>query len=319
MKTLLKFLFNTQYKLSRSKPAQPDSGFTMIELLIGTILAFLIIGPLLGFVVSILNDDTREQTKSAAEFELQAAIDFMAEDLSQAYYIYSPDQLDNVGPLPEPEGGEALVVFWKLKRLNDAVPPAASEDNPIDCDPETCDDANVRALVAYYLVQDDEEIWCQPKSDANNCPQRIVRYEFNDGLKRPGGLYYEDGETKKSQQKDDGYNENFNQGLLFTGGDRQTATENVTTGNFNRNNNPGQVLINYVDIDNNDDDNRFRIPLDPENPDEEPLQRIRFQIMLNSLRRTDANAGKCREEDNAPAEGFCQRATIEVQGLELSN
>jgi type II secretory pathway component PulJ len=109
IKALLKFLLNTQLKLNRAKSAQTVSGFTMIELLIGTIIAFLIIGPLLGFVVTILNDDTREQTKSAGEFELQAAIDYMSEDISQAYYIYTPEQLEQIAVNPNSDAGEPLL------------------------------------------------------------------------------------------------------------------------------------------------------------------------------------------------------------------
>ncbi len=314
MKTLFKFLLNTQFKLNQAKSAQAISGFTMIELLIGTIIAFLIIGPLLGFVVSILNDDVREQSKSAGEFELQAAIDYMSEDVSQAYYIYTPDQLEDVGPLPNPDRGEPLLVFWKLKRLRDAVPPASEIDNtdPINCNPDICDDASVRALVAYYLVEDNSPIWCQPEGD--NCPKRIVRYEFNDGLKKPGGIYYSEGEAKKSQVKDDGYNEGFDQQLLFEDSEesRREATNNVTTGTFDSN---GDVLINYVDIDPDE----FRIPLaDPDDPDDlEPLQRVKFQIRLNSLRRTDANAKSCTD-DNPPI-GSCPRASIEVEGLKIKN
>jgi type II secretory pathway pseudopilin PulG len=314
IKTLLKFLLNTQLKLNRAKSAQTVSGFTMIELLIGTIIAFLIIGPLLGFVVTILNDDTREQTKSAGEFELQAAIDYMSEDISQAYYIYTLKQLEQIAVNP-PNGGEPLLIFWKLKRLPDAVPPADKIDqiNPSNCTPDTCDDANVRALVAYYLVQDNNPIWCQPESNADNCPQRIVRYEFNDGLKKPGGLYYEVGEADDSQLKDDQYNENFDQGLLFKDDEdsRDAATQNLIIGNLTN----GEVLINYVDIDNDDDDNRFRIPLDPDNPEREPLQRVKFQIRLNSLRRIDAKNEGCDDEGSA----YCPKASIEIEGLQIQN
>ncbi len=320
IKNLLKFLLDTQLKLNRSKINQTTSGFTMIELLIGTILAFLIIGPLLGFVVTILNDDTREQSKSVAEFELQSAIDYMTEDVSQAYYIYTPTQLEQID-IQEPDNGEPLLIFWKLKRLHNAVPPAdrIDEINPKDCTPDLCDDANVRALVAYYLVQDNNNIWCQPEGADDKCPQRIIRYEFNDGLKKPGGVYYKKGEADQSQVKDDQYNEDFDQGLLFKDDEesRQEAIQNVINGNLA---NPEfEVLINYVDIDNNSNNNRFRIALDPDNPEEEPLQRVRFQIILNSLRRTNANANSCNDGDNSPPLAYCPRASVEVEGLKIEN
>ena len=51
-------------------------------------MAFLIITPMLAFVVDMLNTDRREQVKSNTEQDIQAAVDFIAQDLSQAIYIY---------------------------------------------------------------------------------------------------------------------------------------------------------------------------------------------------------------------------------------
>src|SRR4028118_1116527 len=88
MKTLLRLLLKSQHQRNRSEPAQTDKGMTLIELLVGAVMAFLIITPMIGFVVDMLNTDRREQVKSNTEQDVQAALDFIAQDLSQAIYIY---------------------------------------------------------------------------------------------------------------------------------------------------------------------------------------------------------------------------------------
>ena len=88
MKILLRLLLKNQHQRNRSNPAKTEKGMTLIELLIGTVMAFLIITPMLTFVVDMLNTDRREQVKSNTEQDIQAAVDFIAQDLSQAIYIY---------------------------------------------------------------------------------------------------------------------------------------------------------------------------------------------------------------------------------------
>ncbi len=88
MKSLLRLLLKSQHQRNRSGPTQTEKGMTLVELLVGAIMAFLIITPMLGFVVDMLNTDRREQVKSNTEQDLQATADFISQDLSQAIYIY---------------------------------------------------------------------------------------------------------------------------------------------------------------------------------------------------------------------------------------
>src|SRR4028119_5587 len=88
MKILLRLLLKSQHQRNRSVPAKTEQGMTLVELLVGSIMAFLIITPMLAFVVDMLNTDRREQVKSNTEQDIQAAVDFIAQDLSQAIYIY---------------------------------------------------------------------------------------------------------------------------------------------------------------------------------------------------------------------------------------
>ncbi|MHC5822932.1 MAG: hormogonium polysaccharide secretion pseudopilin HpsC [Nostoc sp.] len=177
MKTL-KFLLSKQLK--RSKGIQQVDGFTLIELLIGMILAFLIITPLLGFMVNILDTDRKEQAKANSEQEIQAALDYIARDLQQAIYIYDatgigcltgtadtttcPDASTNQLPSPTATDRVPVLVFWKRELVSKATT-------------GTLDDTFVYSLVAYYLIKDTSTTWSNAA--------RIARWQIRDGIPDP--------------------------------------------------------------------------------------------------------------------------------------
>lgn len=66
-------------------------GFTLIELLVAMLIATIIISTLLSFVISIIDIDRREQAKAESQGEVQAALDYIADDLQEAVYIYNAD------------------------------------------------------------------------------------------------------------------------------------------------------------------------------------------------------------------------------------
>ncbi len=257
MKNLLRLLLKTQHQQNRCRQAQTEKGMTLVELLVGAIMAFLIITPMLAFVVDMLNTDRREQVKSNTEQDLQAAVDFIAQDLSQAIYIYDNGAI-NIIKSNLPANGDQnkipIVVFWKRQRLKDAIPINATvyesikprQCNESDKNREKCNDTDVLSLVAYYQFKDKDNTWCQPDGVAVNCPTRIARYEIRDGVRNPDAKdinnpYYLDGETDKSQRRDVAFNQNFN----FT-----KPTDKVTLigepGNSEGARDP-QVLLNYID------------------------------------------------------------------------
>ncbi len=265
MKTLLRLLLKSQHQRNRSGPDQTEKGMTLIELLIGTVMAFLIITPMLAFVVDMLNTDRREQVKSNTEQDIQAAVDFIAQDLSQAIYIYDNRALNGppsaneqiVRPqLPPNPNGTPILVFWKRQQLRNSLPinPTVAE-RPNNCPPNQCNDTYVRSLVAYYQVREPNpnSIWCQPSG--GNCPTRIIRYEIRDGIDRlpnisiPGGLTpYGDGNTTTAQRTDPAFNTSTDPATSFN---LNNPTRNVTnTAGFADDRsgarNP-QVLVNYLD------------------------------------------------------------------------
>ncbi|WP_445250436.1 hormogonium polysaccharide secretion pseudopilin HpsC, partial [Microcoleus sp. OTE_8_concoct_300] len=264
MKNLLRLLLKSQHQRNRSGPAQTDKGMTLVELLVGAIMAFLIITPMLGFVVDMLNTDRREQVKSNTEQDIQAAVDFIAQDLSQAIYIYDnsadgvPKLLTgNFIPSAAATKGTPILVFWKRQQLKNSLPIMANK-KPKDCDPtntalkgpSACNDTYVLSLVAYYQVSGEPGIWCQPSGAP--CPTRIVRYQIQDGLRDPNNStdtdpakrYFAPAELKNpdTQKRSDA----FNIGTISQAGfDISKPTENVTKPGVNWD--PPDVLVNYID------------------------------------------------------------------------
>ena len=249
MKSLLRLLLKNQHRQNRSKQAQTEKGMTLVELLVGAIMAFLIITPMIGFVVDMLNTDRREQVKSNTEQDLQAAVDFIAQDLSQAIYIYDKKGIlavknGTTGKFPAPTNGTPILVFWKRQQIKKSVPinpTVSAKPNTCVTKPEDCNDTYVLSLVAYYQFNDNDVTWCQPSGGP--CPTRIARYEIRDGVRNPSTLtYYPEGETTTGQRKDPAFNPNF---------DISKPTEKVTIPDGLTKPESGaqkpEVLVNYID------------------------------------------------------------------------
>ncbi|WP_143438164.1 hormogonium polysaccharide secretion pseudopilin HpsC [Hydrocoleum sp. CS-953] len=298
MQNLLKLLTKTESNRKSQKLSNLTSGFTMIELLVGTIIAFLIIVPMLTFVVDILNRDVREQAKTNSEQELQAAIDYIAQDVSQAFYIYTPNEVsciqnrnaDSCGTTPETTGdtaiptdvGTPILVFWKRKHESNVLPVDGCTPNGTnDC----LDDTFVYSLVAYYKIDETStaSVWC----DETPCPSRIARVEISDNPTDGLGNYI-------GEVPDNGYN-------TANIGNRETPGELVRGGgDFN----PVAVLVNYIeDFNLNSVDNN---------------NLAQITIIGNSLRRSQNNFSCIEDDSTTPPEykdsPYCPQATAQVGG-----
>ncbi len=185
MLTILKYILKNQ-QLKGLKSNFSTTGFTMVELLVSAIVAFLIITPLLSFVVNILDTDVKQQSKTITEQELQSAVSFIANDLKQAVYIYGQNGVETVGPQLS-DSGIPVLVFWRQQLIEDIVPvntPNANVQQDHCDDPNNeCDDAQVYSLVGYYLITENEGN--SPWSNA----ARIGRIEIRDGVRNPADYY----------------------------------------------------------------------------------------------------------------------------------
>jgi hypothetical protein len=348
MKSLLRLLLKTQHQPNRSEPAQTDKGMTLVELLVGSIMAFLIITPMIGFVVDMLNTDRREQVKSNTEQDIQAAVDFIAQDLSQAIYIYDgkgitdiKTQLPANGPTKIP-----ILVFWKRQQIKNSVP-INSDIKPNKCSEKEnagkCNDTYVLSLVAYYQFKDTEATWCQPSGGtAGNCPTRIARYEIRDGIRKPDPVaadnnlpYYNEDDTDDTQERHSAFNKEF---------DFSKPTEKVTllgSPKTEVKEPTEQVLVNYIDhskpnpslLSPTECETALGNPTDPKDPTtslKEGTLKVsdgetnsfyacvdtarniaRVTIRGNSLRRLQANGAEFKTTSSA----YFPTATVQVQGL----
>lgn len=181
--------------LHRQRQGRKKSGgFTLIELLVAILMAGLIITPILGLVISLLNSDRQEQVKGRSEQELQAALDYIARDLQQAVYIYdAPGVAAIQGELPSATDRTPVLVFWKREFVDSGTTINEDRDtgtpevqvgclNPIVDNTGTtiCDgqDYFVFSLVAYYLIDN-------PTGGTWSDGMRIDRWEIRDGITTP--------------------------------------------------------------------------------------------------------------------------------------
>lgn len=165
----LRWLLITQLK--RAQKQKKIGGFTLIELLVAMILAVLIITPLMGFMINVLNTDRQEQAKASSEQEIQTATDYITRDLQQALYIYDATGVDAIkAQLPAVTGGFPILVFWKREFVKDTLQFTGVTGN---------DDSFVYSLVAYYLIKDTNTTW--------SSAARISRFQISDGVPSSNG------------------------------------------------------------------------------------------------------------------------------------
>ncbi|NET38290.1 MAG: prepilin-type N-terminal cleavage/methylation domain-containing protein [Cyanothece sp. SIO1E1] len=182
-------------------------GFTLIELLVSVILSGLVFTPLFLLAFNILGSDSREQAKATSEQEIQSALDYIAQDLEQAVYIYDNTGLTNTSTsatpgiqdqIPPADGANLcpanhictpVLVFWKRQFLDsdqiiDGTNTVGDFTSSVNLT-SIGDDAFVFSLVGYYLLQPNPNIDATPWSDR----ARIGRFEIQDGIPTVGGTF----------------------------------------------------------------------------------------------------------------------------------
>ncbi|OWY64816.1 hypothetical protein B7486_45365 [cyanobacterium TDX16] len=249
-----------KYRPQRSQAAQKSRGFTLIELLIAMVMSSIILGALLTFINTLLNSERQEQAKATTEQEIQAALDYIAQDLQQAVYIYDADGLNNtytnatdttpgiqdqIPPVADRADGcgsstptcVPVLVFWKREYKQGVMPVTGITDK---------DDTFVYSLVAYFLTKgDSSNIW------SNNA--RIRRFQIQGGVVNPttptntnGSPNYITGETPSNGFMP--FNLTVPGSTLQEKMNRwQKATTSKNIGNAVDYNAEARVLIDFVD------------------------------------------------------------------------
>jgi type II secretory pathway component PulJ len=226
----LKFILGSQIK--SSKFINKTSGFTLIELLVALVISFLIITPLLTFMVNVMKTDRDEQIKASSETEIQTGLNYIARDLQQAIYIYDADGINAIkSQLRYPSDTTTkfpLLVFWKRDLVSNVVPTASGND-----------DTFIYSLVAYYLIKDSSTTWSKAA--------RIARWQIKDGVEVPTGVTctgYTSKYASANNCPDPGFAP-FNN--YFEGSDSLEAGMNKWKKSSGTYTTDATVLIDYVD------------------------------------------------------------------------
>jgi len=167
-----KVIYNRNYSLS--------AGFTLLELLVAMIVASIVVSGLLYLVVELLQIYRRESTLTRVQQDMQRAIDYVADDIKEAVYIYDDlswidDPTDN-GLNDLPSGAVPILAFWRPDAIDVG-------DLPNDCNTlgsastsDQCEVLKIRQS-AYSLV-----VYLQKARDTNanwSGESRIIRYELD--------------------------------------------------------------------------------------------------------------------------------------------
>ncbi|HEY9796805.1 MAG TPA: hormogonium polysaccharide secretion pseudopilin HpsC [Leptolyngbyaceae cyanobacterium] len=320
---LLKFLLTNQLK--RPRQSNKTGGFTLIELLVAVVLAFLVIAPLLGFMVNIMQTDRNEQAKANSEQEIQAALDYISRDLQQAVYIYDQDALTTPhAALPNrsgikdqipPDSGlidgcrsgtscVPVLAFWKLENMQEVVP----INNRTDCltasDSErqqNCNDAKAYSLVVYYHIKDNT--CTAPWS----CAARIGRFEIHDGVR--------DTQDNEIIPPDEGFAP-FNLGEQGTLDAKMKAWEKAGEDYTN----PMQILVDYIDKEEDATTGQskgFAVNFTDTNPDVDIVDLVvDVSIRGNALARIRKGEPP---EYNQSAAAYFPQSSVRLKGLGLLN
>ena len=238
MHKLLKFLLTYQLKNSRSH--QKNGGFTLIELLVGLVMAFLVIIPLLGFMVNMLQTDRQEQAKANTEQEVQAALSYIARDAEQAVYFYDKEGLDAIKtelPKASDPNYVPVLVFWKRQFIRNIIPTGTVTSCQTDADKQQCNDAFVYSLVTYYITKSDPTTCAR---DTWSCTAQIRRVEIRDAVKgKDGNPISQDEKVQASP------------GFQLFPADKfpnpKSIMQNWKKGAGNIDSNVPEVLIDYID------------------------------------------------------------------------
>jgi type II secretory pathway pseudopilin PulG len=200
----MKRLIAKMFVISDRKALQ-IGGFTLIELLVAMLIATLIISTMLAFTVNIMETDRREQAKVETQGEVQAALDYISDDLQEAVYIYNADGLERVSPngisnqIPTFANSTPVLAFWKRIYYdpNENVPVGGGNTKRVGCleygtsitnstAALTCDANNPTgsgrysySLVVYYLTYNNANGANQAWSSA----ARLDRWEVRDGIR----------------------------------------------------------------------------------------------------------------------------------------
>ncbi|MEC4816581.1 MAG: hormogonium polysaccharide secretion pseudopilin HpsC [Scytonema sp. PMC 1069.18] len=236
MLSQIHFFLYTYIKLKRLNLNFKNQGFTLIEILVALALAVLVITPLLGFMINILDTDRKEQAKTTTEQEIQTALDYIAQELQQAIYIYDAKgikAIKNELPYPDETDKVPVLVFWKRQFESEVI------DVKVGGSSKGKNDSYVYSLVIYYLMKNTGNTWSNQF--------RIARLEIKDGVRDLDNPTKPDGTSNYITSPTKGF-QLFD--LSKTSGtleEKMNAWKKNTTQGYESNTKTPPTLIDYID------------------------------------------------------------------------
>ncbi len=168
-----------------------------MELLIAVVISGLVVSGLLFLVIELLRVDNREIALEEVQRDTQRAMNYIADDLREAVYVY-PDPSDVTGAtgVELQSAHIPVLAFWKVRPIdiNSEIPNTCASEFSDDDDEAECDILKIRRasydLVVYSQISGATDPW--------EGQSRISRFEMKQysdvstltktvGYEEPGG------------------------------------------------------------------------------------------------------------------------------------
>ncbi len=257
---------------SRKLPNQVK-GFTLTELLVTIIIGGLIVSSITTLLVDVVRANQKEKVRTATQQDMERALEFIENDLKDATYIYTGDQIRN-----KRKGGEIeslashldvtnqdyqiVLAFWKPERI-----PYSPEGPliPLQCDNgsgglnsslnssdttlEECEDLQVErrtyTLVVYLQDSNPSETW--------SGQSLIRRYELR--KYNSNDTYSSNSQKYLKLTINDGYVDPVQKAEGFRSWPYDDDNINLQSSKPVINGTTGPVLVDFVDNPGNDTGN----------------------------------------------------------------
>jgi prepilin-type N-terminal cleavage/methylation domain-containing protein len=193
--TFFKFL---QARVWRSRRGS-NQGFTLLELLVVTLIAGGLVSGLMYLVVELLTADQRDASRNATQQDMQRSLDYMANELREAVYVY-PGEC--IGTAPQPSGCPGLLnhlpdglsehvpvlAFWKLQPLPPTLVNLCNA-SPADDLPQDipCVTGHSYTLVLYFLeTTSPGTVWT---GEARVRRYALAQFSYSTGTENTGYVF----------------------------------------------------------------------------------------------------------------------------------
>lgn len=174
------FLFFNKWLFATSKQRKHLKGFTLLELLISLVIASIVVSGLLYVVIELTKMDKREANLDQVQRDMNRAMEYIADDLQEAVYVYTDPQkmatqLTTDPDFPDSTDEVPILAFWRIDPLEDNLPTCNSTTMTASV-LEQCRVLSIRQA-AYTLV-----VYVQKLNSASSNwsgQSRIIRYELS--------------------------------------------------------------------------------------------------------------------------------------------